>query len=73
MRILKINEFLKPTFDNEVKKGDKIHIIKMNGEPQYTNKEGIVEYIDDIGQIHGTWGGCALIPGTDEYTIVEKA
>ena len=33
-----------------------------NGEPQYTNREGVVTHIDDAGQIHGTWGGCAVIP-----------
>ncbi len=43
------------------KVGDKIRIINMSGEPQYTGREGIVEFIDGIGQIHGTWGGCALI------------
>ena len=57
----------------EVKVGDKIHILIMVGEPQYTDKEGIVTKVDDIGQIHGTWGGCALIPNEDEFEIVEKA
>lgn len=50
-----------------IKVGDKIRIISMKDEPTYTGKEGVVEFIDDIGQIHGTWGGCALIPGVDEY------
>ena len=54
-----------------IKVGDKIRIIYMNGEPQYSGKTGIVEYIDDIGQIHGSWGGCALIPGVDEYEVIE--
>ena len=54
-----------------VKVGDKIRIIRMNGEPQYSGKTGIVEVIDDIGQIHGSWGGCALIPGVDEYEVVD--
>lgn len=53
------------------KVGDKIRIIDMEGEPQYTGKEGIVQYIDDIGQIHGTWGGCALIPDTDTWEVIE--
>lgn len=55
-----------------VKVGDKIKIIQMNGEPQYSGKIGIVEHIDDIGQIHGSWGGCALIPGVDKYQIIEE-
>lgn len=55
-----------------VKVGDKIRIIHMDGEPHYSGKEGIVEHIDDIGQFHGSWGGCALIPGIDQFEIVEE-
>ena len=54
----------------KVKVGDKIRIIIMQGEPQYTGKEGTVEYIDDAGQIHGTWGGYALIPDEDKFEII---
>ena len=54
-----------------VKVGDKIRIIEMKGEPQYSGKEGHVMFIDDIGQIHGTWGGCALIPDVDKFEKVE--
>ena len=53
-----------------VKVGDKIRIIYMEGEPQYWDKEGIVRTIDDMGQIHGTWGGCALIPGVDQFEVI---
>lgn len=52
--------------------GDLIRIIDMDGEPRYSNKEGVVEYIDSLGQIHGTWGGCALIPGVDSFEIVKR-
>ena len=45
---------------SEVKPGDRIHIYEMIGEPQYYGREGIVRHIDDIGQIHGSWGGLAL-------------
>lgn len=55
-----------------VKAGDKIRIIRMDGEPQYSGKTGIVKYIDDIGQIHGSWGGCALIQGIDQFEVVDK-
>jgi hypothetical protein len=41
---------------NEIHIGDKIKIIHMEGEPQYTDREGVVTHIDDAGQIHGTWG-----------------
>ena len=47
---------------NTVHIGDRIKIIHMDGKPQYTNREGVVTHIDDAGQIHGTWGGCAIIP-----------
>lgn len=56
----------------KVQVGDKIKIIDMNGEPQYTGKEGIVDRIDDAGQIHGSWGGCALIPECDIFEIIEE-
>ena len=55
-----------------VKKGDKIRIIEMEGEPQYSGKEGYVMFIDGIGQIHGTWGGCALIPQEDKFEIINR-
>ena len=54
-----------------IKIGDKIRIINMEGEPQYTGKEGTVEYIDDAKQIHGTWGGCALIPDEDVWEVLD--
>ena len=57
-----------------LKVGDKIRIDYMEGEPQYSGKEGIVERInkDPWGdtQIWGTWGGCALYLETDSYTII---
>ena len=45
---------------SSVQPGDMIHIITMYGEPQYTDRTGVVRIIDDIGQIHGSWGGLAL-------------
>lgn len=56
----------------KVKIGDKIQIIKMDGELQYDGKEGIVDLIDDAGQIHGTWGGCALIPDVDKFEVINS-
>ena len=56
---------------DKVKIGDKIKIIKMECEPQYTNREGVVTHIDDAGQVHGTWGGCALIPEVDTFQIIQ--
>lgn len=56
----------------QYKVGDKIRIIYMDGEPQYTNKEGVIEFIDDIGQLHGTWGGCAVNPDVDRFMRVNN-
>ena len=57
----------------KVKIGDTIKIIKMEGEPQYTDRERVVTHIDDGGQIHGTWGGCAIVPEVDTYIILPNA
>ena len=50
--------------------GKKIEIINMHGEPQYGSKTGVVEHIDDNGQLHGTWGGCAIDMSLDQWKIV---
>ena len=55
-----------------VKIGDVIRIIRMEGESHYTNREGVVTHIDDAGKIHGSWGGCAIVPKVDEFVILEK-
>ena len=55
-----------------VKVGQKIRILEMDGEPHYTGKEGVVKHIDDMGQLHGTWGGLAVIPETDSYEIIKE-
>lgn len=58
---------------SNVKAGDTLRIVEMKGEPHYTGKEGVVKYIDDAGQIHGTWGGCAIIPEVDKFEVIQKA
>lgn len=56
--------------------GDTIRIENMEGEPQYTGREGVVERIskDPWGDIaiRGTWGGCSVYEGKDTYTIIKK-
>lgn len=52
--------------------GDRVRIAEMKGESHYAGKEGIIEFIDDIGQLHGTWGGCAIIPDKDEFEVIER-
>ena len=55
----------------KVKIGDSIKVIKMEGEPDYSNRVGTVTAIDGIGQLHGTWGGLAIIPEKDTYEILK--
>lgn len=50
--------------------GKRIEITYMEGEPEYDGRIGTVEHIDSAGQLHETWGGCAVIPGTDSYRII---
>lgn len=56
---------------SEVKPGDRIHIYTMFGEPGYTDCEGVVRSIDDMNQIHGTWGGLALL-FDDDWEIISS-
>ena len=50
--------------------GDKIRIISMKGEDRYNGREGIIEYIDGLDQLHGTWGGLAIIPAEDLIEVI---
>lgn len=61
-----------------MKKGDKLRIIRMddnNGNDiQAREMDGrvvTVKFIDDKGQIHLKESGLALIPGVDEYELLE--
>lgn len=53
---------------DKVKVGNKI--INIVNEPQYTDREGVVTHIDDAGQIHGTWGGCTIVPEINMYIVI---
>ena len=53
--------------------GDTIRINHLEGEDnRYDGKEGIITSIDDRGQLHGTWGGLAVIPQEDDFTIIKR-
>ena len=52
------------------KVGDLIQIRYMSGEPDYEGREGTITTIDDAGQLHGTWGGLAVIPDEDSFVIL---
>ena len=56
----------------DVSVGDKIRILRLY-DPysyDYPGRVGIVTSIDDAGQLHGTRGGLAVIPGEDEFEII---
>lgn len=58
----------------KVNVGDRIRIIELN-DPYaigYNGQEGIVQHIDSLGQLHGTWGGLAVIPEEDLFVIVNN-
>ena len=50
--------------------GTRLRIITMKGEPNYDGKEGEIIDIDDLGQLHGTWGGLAIVPEVDEFEVI---
>lgn len=55
----------------KVKAGDRIRIIHLKGEDdRYDGREGTVEYVDALGQLHGTWGSLAVIPEEDEFVVI---
>ena len=55
-----------------VKSGTRIKITKLDDpfDSTYPGREGEVKYIDDAGQLHGTWGFLAVIPESDEFVIL---
>lgn len=55
-----------------VKPGTHIRIVSLDDpyDSTYPGKTGFVEHIDDMGQMHGTWGGLAIIPEEDTIEII---
>ena len=54
--------------------GDKIRIIHLRDEDsRYDGKEGTIEFIDSLGQLHGTWGGLAVIPEDRKSTRLNSS
>lgn len=55
--------------------GDTIRIVNMNDAmsgSRYNGSEGVVKGIDSLGQLHGTWGGLAVIPEEDEFIVIKR-
>lgn len=58
-----------------VHEGDTIRITRLDDPytpESYVGREGAVEHIDSMGQLHGTWGGLAVIPGEDGFTVIKR-
>ena len=52
--------------------GKRVKIVHLNGEDnRYDGKEGIVERVDSMGDLHGTWGGLAIIPREDDFVVLD--
>lgn len=57
----------------KVKVGDRIRILHLRDEDtRYDGREGTVEFIDAIGQLHGSWGGLAVIPEVDSFMVISS-
>ena len=77
-------KFIKFKLSNQTKEikmvkakiGDRVVIKGFAGdEPsadKYIGKTGVVESIDDMGIIHGTWGGLGLLP-EDDYEVLAES
>lgn len=57
-----------------IKVGDRIRIIELKDDPNtsYNGREGEIEFIDSMGQLHGTWGGLAVLVGVDRFTQLPR-
>ena len=51
----------------------KVHIIEMVGEPQYNGREGYITYVNNLGQIYGTWGISFLRPERDRFELRKES
>ena len=56
-----------------IRSGTRIRITKLEDpfDDSYPGREGEVKYIDDIGQLHGTWGFLAVVPESDEFIVLQ--
>lgn len=53
--------------------GMKIFIIHIVDDAEdYFGRVGYITHIDDIGQLHGTWGSLALVPDLDDFIVAEE-
>lgn len=51
--------------------GKKIHVIIAAGLPYDVDAWGIVEKVDDLGNLYGTWGSTPINPAFDYVSLYE--
>ena len=58
----------------DYKIGDKIRIKRLCDEPpgKYAGREGVIKSIDDMGTLHGTWGGLGVVPEYDDFEVITE-
>lgn len=57
-------------YTDKIRPGTILEIDYMDGEPQMTHRRGEFHFIDDAGQLHGSWGWLAIQPEHDQFHIV---
>ena len=55
------------------KVGDKIRIRNLASIIDYYGRVGVVTGIDDMGQLHGTWGELVVVPSEDKFEIIGES
>ena len=57
------------------KVGDTIKINHLFDEPpgKYAGRTGVIISIDDMGTLHGTWGGLGVVPDCDDFEVIKSA
>ena len=62
-----------------IRPGMYLYIVQMNDADGFdveaarmNRKVGVIKSIDDASQIHGTWGGLAVIPDIDRFIVADS-
>lgn len=55
------------------KEGDTVKILTMYSDSSFNGKIGVVNLVDDLGQLYGTWGPAAINPEIDDYFVIARS
>jgi hypothetical protein len=73
MKVVKINNklygIIEDGDDLKLLIGYAVNIYNMADEPDFKYLSGQISSIDDIGQVHGSWGSLAIIPEVDNFEV----